>query len=105
MDLEEFAEGKHEIAFKAFDEFVISCDSEDGGEEMVKAWYFSALLSGMGGGVVFFGCAEWCKGYAWSWGNSESKVSLQETLLEKRLLNKDWSNCINIICDYILACY
>lgn len=58
MHLEELTEREHQITFEAFDELVISSDSQDWGEEVVKSWYFSALLAGMGGRVVLFGGSE-----------------------------------------------
>lgn len=87
MDLEVLAERDGQVALEALDEFVVASDAQDGREEVVEAGDLPALLLGMGGGVVFFCGSTSGDSYAWSCGNSASRLSLQEIFEGKKLLN------------------
>lgn len=81
------AEGNGQVTLEALDELVVASDPEDGREEMIEAWDFPALLLGVGGGVVFVCGSSSGNTYAWSCGKSASRLSLQEILEGKKLLN------------------
>jgi hypothetical protein len=53
MDLESFSQRQGQVALEPFDELMLACDAEDGGEEVVEAGHLSTLLLWMRRGVVF----------------------------------------------------